>query len=548
MPSPRPFIRKIAITRNESDSTSFVSLCARVATGEKIIIELPPSKISNLRQFERTLENLAVVLPLAGRERKAFLKEVASSRPRKTQTRASQAGWRKDCDAYVLQTKVIGPSNLVGLSIPSDDERGRGWLASSGTLNGWKENVATAALGSSYAMLSIAAAFASPLLALIKQSSFSICISGRTRSGKTVATLMGGSVIGLGTQEGLLTWNNTEAGFNETLTRFRDCLCPVDDFESMTGSNADRYQRIRNLSYTVGTGSEKGRHSKSSLSSKQWRSIILTSMERPVRELAQNVGQTRQGGETIRTIDLPIAPSSQTRPHIFDRAEADGTPITQRWMQKTFRRIIDACAEHHGIVFERYVASLCADKEVAHSKAQSDIQTFVKAVALPHDGPEVNELARLFGLLFAGGGLAIRYDLLPWRRSELLSAMTKCYVAARDILPDEGVIFRDGKQRLLDFIDTLPSSRKTTDYKKLKGYQYRSGSERNCMIRVSAFNAAFTSRKQRELVIASLQRSGRIKMSDATADRSQAAYQHTWPDLSRRRSYLLTLPVRPTGN
>jgi len=214
----------------------------------------------------------------------------------------------------------------------------------------WKKNVAQLATSSSHFMLAIATAFAAPLLSLCKQPSFSLCLSGNTRTGKSVAALMAGSVLGVGDISRMLTWHATDSGLEEQLPKFNDCVCLVDDFESIKGTDVQKYQRIRDFAYSISTGAERRRHSSFPSPVKQWRTILITSMEKPICELARVAKESRKGGESIRLIDIPLL--SKNRRHIFDRAEAEGAVVTPAWKRQMFRKATEACREHHGSVFE----------------------------------------------------------------------------------------------------------------------------------------------------------------------------------------------------
>ena len=61
----------------------------------------------------------------------------------------------------------------------------------------------------------------------------------------------------------------------------------------------------------------------------------------------------------------------------------------------------------------------------------------------PTDGDLARDVCEKFGLLYAGGCLAIRYGLLPWKKSEVRDALLKYYLPARELLPDEGQHLRE---------------------------------------------------------------------------------------------------------
>jgi uncharacterized protein (DUF927 family) len=95
--------------------------------------------------------------------------------------------------------------------------------------------VAEPARLSTILMFAICVALAAPLLAIVNRASFTICVFGRTRIGKSIATLVGASVIGIARIDDFITWNITDARLEERISEFNDALFPIDDLSIMRG-------------------------------------------------------------------------------------------------------------------------------------------------------------------------------------------------------------------------------------------------------------------------------------------------------------------------
>ena len=92
-----------------------------------------------------------------------------------------------------------------------------------------------------------------------------------------------------------------------------------------------------------------------------WRSIVLTSSEKSIRDLARAVKLERQHGEALRLIDLPAVFDGLD--HIFDRLPEDlDRSNFQDWKKDTFKKIADACEKDHGKAFRKYIKALIADR------------------------------------------------------------------------------------------------------------------------------------------------------------------------------------------
>ena len=222
-------------------------------------------------------------------------------------------------------------------------------------------SVAQQARLSSIFMFAICVALAAPLLRIIEHQSFGICIAGRTRIGKTFATLFGASVRGIARIDDLdYVEYKGEIRLEERLVEYNDSIFPIDDLNTMRGSDSDRFERIEDVAYLIEQGHQKGRHSffaKAYGAARRWRVILLTSNEHSVAELAGKLKQERRQGATVRLSDMPGQLNGLK--HIFDRfKKAMDEPTFERWRREQFTDIAQACAENHGAVFDRYIDRL----------------------------------------------------------------------------------------------------------------------------------------------------------------------------------------------
>lgn len=541
--SAKPFLKNVATIEDKGTGEFYVAFRVRTADGMKKTVELPRSDLSNLQQVGGKLLKVGAVLPPRGNRRAEFVAAAVDSDSLRNLKRAAQSGWVEGYQNFVVQTKVIGmgAGGLLGIR-PAVRPDERGWLHTSGTSIKWKASVGKLAQTSSHFMLCISAAFAAPLLVRCREQSFSICLSGYTRTGKSFATLLGASVTGLGQARQMLTWNTSDAAINEQLPRFNDCLAPIDDFEAMPGTDSHKYERVRNFAYGIAAGSEMLRHSSFGSPSRQWTTIMVTSMEKTIQELSKAARDIRKPGESVRMLDVPLLSADGT--HIFDRAEAGGTEVTPTWKSHTFKAIIDACEQNHGAVFEEYIGRLCVEPKATRKRALKFCADFVAKVIESEDGDMARDVARKFGLIYAGGRLAIRYGLVPWKRVDLFDAICACYRAARDLLPDEGVVIRQGKALVYERLASLKRKSDVSRYSSEPGYKIIKKKTCRYLIKVDSFNALFSSRAQRQLVLASLVESKCITMKKPRGKRAKAGpqQQFTWPNGKRVRSYEIKCP------
>jgi hypothetical protein len=282
-----------------------------------------------------------------------------------------------------------------------------------------------------------------------------------------------------------------------------------------------------------------------------WRSIVLTSSEKSIRDLARAVKLERQHGEALRLIDVPAV--FDNLDHIFDRVPEDlDRDNFKRWKKDTFKKLADACKVDHGKASRKYVKALIAGRAKLEKYIQAKLEYFVRHVCDEYDGDVARDVAESIGLLYAAGILGIRCGLLPWSKLELLDALTKCYIGARELLPDDGVAVREGITALRSKLHELPRINKNAARKahfdEIDGYRKRRKKENRYVIKRDAFNSIFASGTQRELIIEWLIQKHQITL--ATSKESVGApspgpkEQFKWPNGKRHRSIEIALPRR----
>ena len=248
----------------------------------------------------------------------------------------------------------------------------------------------------------------------------------------------------------------------------------------MNGTKKEKYQRIRDVAYRISQGWSTARHSSFTASHGgvhgNWRSIALTSSEKSICDLARSVNLDRQHGEALRLIDQPAVFDGLD--HIFDRLPDDlDRSRFQDWGEDAFREIAKACKRNHGSAFRKYIRALIADRAALKKYVHDRIADFVRHVCDGYDGGVAREVAETYGLAYAGGRLGICCGLLRWSKHELLDALIKSYIAARDLLPDDGVAIRQGvtalRAKLRELPRTCKKAAKKTDFDEIDGYRKR---------------------------------------------------------------------------
>jgi hypothetical protein len=549
-------LRKIASIHDKATATYLDVIEFSISASETSRIELPRSVVMNDRlSFEKKLRDAGAILPKIRDDVKALLDNVAASDPPVEWGYEKRTGWTEDRKGFVLTTGFIGSSDakILGVNRSPGSTGAKVQISSAGTSKDWRKSVATLARDSTSMMSCISAAFAAPLLAITNRQSFMINLIGQSGSGKTTATLMGASVLGIARATDLLSWNITDAGLEERLADFNDTLFPIDELGSLKERNPkNKYSRVHKLAFDIAHGRPTERHSSYERAQERqqqgWRTIALTSSEKSIADVARSAKQERDRGEARRLIDVPALFDGLD--HIFDRLPGDfDNSSFQEWKRETFKKILDACEQHHGKVFRKYVRALI-DEQDLKAYVEKRISFFVSKVRDDTDGDIARDVAEKFALIYAGGMLGIRHELLPWDKKELSAAIAKSYRAARAILPDDGVTLRRGISLLTAKLRELPRASKKSigkiDFDSVDGYKKQRERTNRHFLKCDSFNSLFPSRAQRDLLVGWLIQRRRITLAapknSAGPLSPQAQEQFIWPDKKRRRSFEIRWP------
>ena len=356
-------IRKIERIHDKATNKYLEVIEFPTSVSTSATIKLLPAIVSDPALLEKELRNAGAILPKEEEKLKQLLRDVGKSDAPRDRVYAERTGWTANGKTFVLVDGAIGENadQIIGVNRAYSVSDLSGRLSNSGSRESWRDTVAELARHSSTLMFAICVALGAPLLAIVNRQSFTVNLSGRSRSGKTIATLMGGSVIGTTRTADLITWNITDARLEQRLAEFNDAVFPIDDLSTMRGTEKEKCQRIRELAYKITGGWTTARHdlftSAHEGAHHDWKCIVLTSSEKSVRDLAHAVKLERQHGEVLRLIDVPVMNDGQD--HIFDRLTEDVDPSGfEAWKKAKFAKIVKACEQNHGQAWRTYIECL----------------------------------------------------------------------------------------------------------------------------------------------------------------------------------------------
>lgn len=357
--------------------------------------------------------------------------------PRRRVRCALSVGWAGG--SYVLPDVVIG-NNAAGVIFQSG-ERGHDEHTRSGTLDGWREAIASRAVGNPLLTVALSASFAGPLLALCNAESGGIHFIGDSSTGKTTAIEAACSTWGGPSFR--RSWRATANGMEGAAAMFNDCLLALDEI-----SECDP-REVGAIVYALGNGRGKQRASRSGTARgvTRWRCVVLSSGERTIATTMAEGGQRAKAGQSVRLLDVPAARrfGAWDTLHDFPNGPALSDQIKR------------AAATHYGHAGRAYLERLTRDPRDFAER----MERFKNLPAFAADGGEGQDkrAAARFALLALAGELATEYGITGWPEGEATNAAAEAFKEWRALRGTGNDEQRQIVNRVADFIERHGDSR-----------------------------------------------------------------------------------------
>ncbi len=398
--------------------------------------------------------------PLDRRDRQLLLKHLQATKPPLQWTILRRTGWWGN--TYVLADRAIGPdaeqvwheaafcSRGFGIApggvSPATSMLGSAaYLGSAGSLEDWKTIVAAPVSCSSRMILCILSALTAPLMQPLGLENGGFHLFGASSAGKTTASLLARSVFGRAVRAELTHWRGTEAGTETIAMENCDLLLVLDEIAQLDADQVKGGRRVRETVFHLCSGQPKARQGKfnQQLQSPTWRTFILSNGVAPLSDLATAAGLSRDAGDNVRLIDVPLA---DDRTNIFDRKLRDSAED-----ELLSRRLENAVATRcYGTAGPALLEQFVERRDKYLPLLERWMADFVGLAGVPEtqNGGWERRFVRRFAACYAIGLLAIKFDILPWSEELVQEAVVACYRDARQAIPSADAVLKEGLQRL----------------------------------------------------------------------------------------------------
>lgn len=467
--------------------------------------------------------------------------------------RAARTGWRNGRRQFVSLREVLGTSDDAVI-IPPAPTGAVGNIGAAGDFESWKKLIGMAE-HSTAITLALCASFAAPLLASTRRPSFGIVLVGPSRCGKSSAQIAGASAIGFGREQDLPTLNATPAGLLATAIAFNDHALPINEVGSAAASGSDINLTLRKTTYALMNGQDTVRHPSwtGGRTTGTFQILPVFSSEHSPDTWAARSGETRDAGETARLIGVPVLYNGRTT--IFDRPPTDleGVALGQ-WETEQFCHLRRGLPLNRGHAFPAFIQALIKHRKQSTRRARKLVRAFIEKQTVEGMSAVARDIVAKFGVLYAGGRLAIRFGILPLDAKTLRQALRRACRAALAALPDAKAELDEDIALLRQQLEGSAiinreecSSSRRHVYRSADGFREPQDRGVRFTVRSTAFKAWFRNLARTRALLEWLDAEGLLlnrgggKQTVRSLEWAQA--QPFWPDGTRPRAIVIYLPM-----
>ena len=327
-----------------------------------------------------------------------------------------KTGWANE-GVYITpdETICIGKTNnyyLVGEMQPEPSQ-------SSGTLDSWKEHVASLCVNNSRLTFAVSMSFAAPLLHLVDAQGGGIHFTGPSSSGKSVTMRASASVVNK-PDKAINTWRATDNGLEGIAAKHNDALLFLDEL----GQVDER--KVGDIAYMLGNGVGKKRANKNGTAkdSFKWRLLFMSNGEIDLAKHIEAGGKKVKGGQLVRMLSIPADAGAGLG--IFEHLHglSSGAELADA--------IATATANHYGTAFKPFIRHIASNIDACKQRIRQIKEQIIKSTCPEGADGQVIRAAERFALVAAGGVIATEAGITGWPANTALEAAQTCFKAWLD--------------------------------------------------------------------------------------------------------------------
>lgn len=319
-------------------------------------------------------------------------------------------GWTHG--AYVLPNgEVLGKASTP--LFYRGDKSGTTAYSPKGTIEQWRDSVARLAHGNTRPMLSLAVAFAAPLLHLVGLESGGFHLYGPSGAGKTTSAKIGASVWG-SPREQVLNWDATALALANAASARNDGMMLLDE---MGQGNPEA---VGMAAYRLfnGTGKMQGAKDGGNREQARWRVMVLSTGEIDLAAFMNGGGKRARAGQEVRLASLPADAGKGLG--AFD--QLNGFPDSGQLAEAMEAATMDS----HGRVGREFVERIAARSDEIAVMLRNAIKKSYAGLPEGASG-QVRRVAARFAVAAEALEIATGEGLTGWAPGEGRAAVMTCF-------------------------------------------------------------------------------------------------------------------------
>lgn len=335
----------------------------------------------------------------------------------------NRMGWHGP-DAFMLPDRVVGaPAEPLHYY---SDSPSLCKIAVSGSLEDWRDNIATYCTRNTLLTFAVCTAFAGPFLDIQAAESCGFHFVGDSSLGKSTLLKVAASVYGNpATGEYTKTWRTTDNALEGMAAAHSDCLLVLDEI----GQIEPRI--VGETVYSLGSGVGKSRATEAGSNrgnQHRWRVVFISSGEKTLTDHMAEANRKPQAGMEMRLLTIPANPhkDSDTRRRLGnfndDHGFGGGAALSTH--------LVEQASQYYGAPFIHLIESMVATERGKLAEHVSGIRNHFKFEALGGTASgQAHRAADKFALVAAAGEYATEIGITGWERGWAVQAASYCFRA-----------------------------------------------------------------------------------------------------------------------
>lgn len=284
-----------------------------------------------------------------------------------------------------------------------------------GSLDDWRNNIASKCVNNPLLMFAVSISFAGPLLGWMGFQTMGFHMMGPSSLGKSTLSIVAGSVCG--GSDYFRTWNTTAAALESTAAEHSDSVLILDEI-----NQADPLT-VGQTIYQLGNEEGRARATDTGSSTRpqhKWRLMWISNGERSLQEIQTRAGKVTEAGMEMRLLhiraDLHTEQKERDSKGIYQDLHgfAHGAALSEYLKQEV--------AKSHGHPFIAYIKSLTElDKDKRKKMidyVHRNIEGFQNSHLSESASGQARRAARAFAFVGECGELAARFGITGWEKGQ----------------------------------------------------------------------------------------------------------------------------------